>query len=211
MTACAWVLGEVLKPDPYSRLISWLKIILPLVALAILSTLFLLSRNVDPNQSIPFAEGEVSERIRDQQATNPLYSGTTADGDQISFTARELSFSSTPGNIARNLSARLDFASGSSLTLVADEGIFDLPNDQADISGSILLHSSTGYVIRSEVLNTRLSLIDMHFPDKVDATGPAGDLTAGALHITADENDENTQLLFTNGVKLIYVPKESNE
>lgn len=201
----------MLQPDPYSRLISWLKIILPLIALAILSTLFLLSRNVDPNQSIPFAEGEVSEHIRGQQVTGPLYSGTTEDGDRVSFTAEQLSFSEEAGNVARNLSARLEFATGGSMTMVADEGVFNLPEDQADISGSILMHSSTGYVIRSEVLNARLSRIDMHFPEKVDATGPAGDLTAGALHVTSDENDENTQLLFTNGVKLIYDPKETNE
>ena len=42
--------------DRYSRMIAFLKVLLPLMALALLSTLFLLSQNTEPMASIPFAE-----------------------------------------------------------------------------------------------------------------------------------------------------------
>ena len=42
--------------DSYSRLVQIGKIVLPLVALGILSTLFLFSGEVDPEAAIPFAE-----------------------------------------------------------------------------------------------------------------------------------------------------------
>ena len=53
--------------DRYSRMIVWLKVLLPLMALALLSTLFLLSRNVDPLASIPFAQAEIDERLKEKK------------------------------------------------------------------------------------------------------------------------------------------------
>lgn len=79
-----------MKGDRHSRVVSWLKVLFPLIALALLSTLFLLSRAIEPQAVIPFADKEVQERLRDQQITGPFYSGTTADGDLISFSAEKL-------------------------------------------------------------------------------------------------------------------------
>ena len=42
--------------DRYSRMVAIFKVLLPLAALAILSTLFLLSRTIDPTTTIPFAD-----------------------------------------------------------------------------------------------------------------------------------------------------------
>jgi lipopolysaccharide export system protein LptC len=58
--------------DRYSRTIAFLKVLLPLTALAILATLFLLSRSEDTVATIPFAEDDVSSRTRDQQVTRPF-------------------------------------------------------------------------------------------------------------------------------------------
>ena len=56
-------------PNTYSTVVSWAKIILPLVALGLLSTLFLFSRTPDPNRAIPFAAVDVEELAREQPAT----------------------------------------------------------------------------------------------------------------------------------------------
>ena len=56
-----------MKGDRHSRVVSWLKVLFPLIALALLSTLFLLSRAIDPGQAIPFAEKEVQDRRKHQQ------------------------------------------------------------------------------------------------------------------------------------------------
>ncbi len=48
-----------MKVDRYSRMVALLKVSLPLIALGILSTLFLVSRAVDPPMTIPFADSEV--------------------------------------------------------------------------------------------------------------------------------------------------------
>ena len=56
--ACVPVWSEAMaaRDNVHSRVVFWLKIILPLLALAILSTLFLFSRRIDTDQALPYAE-----------------------------------------------------------------------------------------------------------------------------------------------------------
>ncbi len=96
-----------MQGDRYTRLISWLKVLFPLAALGLLSTLFLLSRAIDPGQAIPFAEKEVQDRLRDQQITGPFFTGATSEGDELSFYADVLTrpVGQTGMNHAENLRA----------------------------------------------------------------------------------------------------------
>ena len=75
--------------DGWSRLVSWLKILLPLVALALLSTLFLVSNRINPEDAIPYAEVDVAERLREPRMTAPTYAGTTTDGSSLVVSAAE--------------------------------------------------------------------------------------------------------------------------
>ena len=54
----------------HTRFVGWMKIILPVIALGLLSTLFLLSRTVDPTQDIPVTEVDLEQRAQDQGASN---------------------------------------------------------------------------------------------------------------------------------------------
>ena len=85
------------------------------------------------------------------------------------------------------------------------------PNaDTIDLIGDVLIDSTTGYRIRSDQLIARLSRVDVTSPGEVNGVGPAGTLKAGKMRITADESGKNVQMLFTNGVKLLYDPKETD-
>ena len=57
--------------DGHSRLVFWLKIVLPLIALAILSTLFLVSRNIGGDGTVPFSDVDLDALARDPQLTAP--------------------------------------------------------------------------------------------------------------------------------------------
>ena len=72
-----------------SNVVAWLKIVLPLAALAAMSTLFLLSRTIDPADAIPYATVDVEDRIREPRMTAPTYSGVTSDGAALTLTADE--------------------------------------------------------------------------------------------------------------------------
>ena len=194
--------------DRYSRMIAFLKVLLPLMALALLSNLFLLSRNTEPMASIPFAEAEVNERMRDQQITGPFFSGSTEQGDQISFSAGKIGVADGNGRVTANdISAQIDLSSGARLVFFADLGEVDIANDTSILSGKVLITTSTGYKINSERLVSAMTSLNMESPDKIIAEGPLGTFSAGSMRLTLSEKTKSTQMVFTNAVKLIYDPK----
>ena len=57
--------------DRHTQVVGWLKVALPLLALAVLATLFLLSDRIDPDAALPYAEVDVAERAREPRMTAP--------------------------------------------------------------------------------------------------------------------------------------------
>lgn len=202
-----------MQVDNYSRLVVWLKVLLPLLALAILSTLFLLSRVIDPEAVIPFADKEIQDRLRDQQVTGPIYQGVTADGDELSFVATKLTSPEgrTGANEAEEPTITMDLVSGTTVVLTALKGRFDIAGNRSELTGDVVITTTTGYVINSDEMITALSTLDVESPGPVDATGPLGTLNAGAMTLSAGKGQQAAQLVFTNGVKLIYDPKTVDE
>ena len=67
----------------HSSFVAFMKILLPLIALGILSTLFLFSDNFDPGEAVPTAAIDLQQRAEDQGATNATFAGVTASGDKV--------------------------------------------------------------------------------------------------------------------------------
>ena len=199
--------------DQYSRMVSWLKVLFPLMALALLSTLFLLSRDIDPESQIPFADKDIQDRLRDQQVTGPFFSGTTADGDQISFSAERLITpqGTTGANEALDIRAELALVGSTEITMTADRALINVAENNAEIIGRVTVTTSMGFKLQSDKLTTALTVLDLRSPGEVRGTGPGGQLTAGAMTLSKPENAGNAQLVFTNGVKLVYTPQEEKE
>ena len=196
--------------DLYSRMVAFFKVLLPLIALGILATLFLLSRGIDFDAKIPFAESEIARRTNDQRVTAPFFSGTTPGGDEIIVTAAM----ARPGAadspaVATNVSARMTRASGARVTLDSDLARLDSSSDMATFTGDVRIATSTGMTLRTEVLNAALSGIAGNTPGTVTGTAPFGDLTAGTMEFGAKNSDAPLHMLFKQGVKLIYTPQKS--
>ena len=66
-----------------TRIVRWLRVLLPLVALTMLSTMFLFSRGSDVESRIPYAEVDAQAAARDNRIVAPEYSGVTGDGAQL--------------------------------------------------------------------------------------------------------------------------------
>lgn len=192
--------------DRYSRLVAWLKVLLPLTALGLLSTLFLLSRNFDPIAAIPFAEAEIKERLRGEQITGPFFSGITDAGDQVTFSARAVRLGKGQGSRTDDLSVQIDLASGTRVTLSSDMGKFDMASAQLTLHGNVIIATSTGYELKSETLTTNFNILSVESPDAVMGNSPIGTLHAGKMLLERRRGDENAHLNFTNGVKLLYRP-----
>ena len=73
--------------NTYSRLIAWLKVLLPVLALVLLSTMFLIARTIDPNRALAYAKVNLDNLTRSQRVSAPRFSGVTEDGAALSFSA----------------------------------------------------------------------------------------------------------------------------
>ena len=124
--------------DRYSRMVAFLKVLLPLAALALLSTLFLISRGMNTEATIPFAAHEIEERMRGQQITAPFFSGTTAQGDEIAVTASiARPGGATSPAVATDLVAVIRMADGGRLTLSSQSGDGQIDKDIPSLHGQV--------------------------------------------------------------------------
>lgn len=199
-----------MQVDRYSRAVAWLKVSLPLIALGILSTLFLISRAVDPPSSIPFADSEVQARLTNQQVTGPLYTGMSANGDEIEFIADTVvnSPDEVGTNISQNVFVTVDYASGLRATLEANTAETNISEDRSRLTGDVKVVTSHGYVLESDLLFVRMTTPDIVSPGPVTGKTPVGPIDAGAMHYFVTSDTEGAQLVFTKGVKLIYLPEK---
>lgn len=193
----------------YSRIVSWLKIIFPLAALAILSTLFLLSQSREPASTIPYSRVDLKERMKEGMVNQPHFSGATMGGDLITFTADTAKPDPDDDSkaMASRLSARIDLTSGTRITFASDAALLDTTQDTARLTGGVVVTSSTGYDLRTEALFTSMREIEAETEGPVSGTGPAGTIDAGRMILTSDATTGDAHLLFTNRVKLVYQPQ----
>lgn len=192
----------------YSQIIAWLKILLPLAALTLLSTLFLLSKSRTPDPQVPFAiRANVGESLQ-QQASAPYFAGTTESGDVLTMRALSVKPIRNGEIVAEDLQAQLDLQAGTVIELNAARAtLLDL-DQTAHLTGGVLIETSLGYRIETQALDARMDQTFVRSVDTVQATGPLGTLTAGGMQISAGPGQGDAQMLFTGGVKLVYDPTD---
>lgn len=192
----------------YSRLIAWLKILLPLGALALLSTIFLYSRGPDPIATIPVLTGGADPTLT-EQIGSPFYAGTTENGQGLTLAARQARFSdpNNSGLIADDLRAVIDIRDGNRIVIDATVGQMD-EGDRLRLRDGVVLDSSSGYTVRTDGLDAEIDRVAIESTSDVEAVGPGLTLSAGKLRVEENATTQDIQLLFTDGVKLIYIPQQ---
>jgi len=200
-----------LSDTAYSRLVAWLKILLPLTALAILSTLFLLARTPDIDQAIPYADVDVDALAREPRITRPDFSGVAPDGTAIQFTAETArpDLDDPTRFHADLLEGQIDTPEGTRIRMRAISGVVDTGDGTATLQGDVLLETSTGYAVRTEAFTAHLDSTRSESAGPVDVMTPFGHLTAGRFMLTRDAAvSESHVLVFSQGVDLLYDPRD---
>jgi lipopolysaccharide export system protein LptC len=197
----------------YSNMVAWMKILLPLAALGILSTVFMLSRSVDPSRSIPAAAVDVQKRARDQGATRPTFAGVTTGGDQVSLSAD--SARPHPDHkeriIARKVRTDVRLTGGTVIEMRAETAEIDQDALTADLRGDVTFETSAGYSLHTEALATSYDQLFAESKGAVSGKAPAGRLEAGRMRLTSRPGSGDAELIFANGVKLVYKPAKSGD
>lgn len=193
----------------HSRLVRVLKVTLPLVALTLLSMVFLLADPVDPARAIPLAGIDVEERARDPRVSGASFAGVTDGGSALRITAETAR--TDPGAVLRleveGLKLELEDPAGGRLSVRADHGAIDRGDDHFEMRGRIELIATPGYRLESELLTGALDRTWLHSPGRITGQAPAGTIEAGALRVTQEPGARGSQrLVFSGGVRLLYQP-----
>jgi lipopolysaccharide export system protein LptC len=189
-------------------LVGWLKVALPLAALAILSTLFLVARRIDPEAALPYAEVDVEELAREPRMTAPTYAGTTSDGSALTLSADEAR-PAAEGAPAAAAGLRLELAApdGSRTDLAAATARMDPDAREVVLSGGVTVTTSSGYRLETAEVAAKLDRTGLESRAPVTATGPAGEIRADSMVLRQDDQTPGAYVLvFNGGVRLVYQP-----
>jgi len=200
--------------NSYSRIVAWLKILLPLAALGIFSTLFLLARTVDPSQTLPIAGTGGGNLAEEQRIGAPNYSGVTSDGSAINLFAESARPDPKRPELVSltKLQAKIETAGGNEIDIVAANGTVNTDVQEVTLDGGVLLTTADGYRIETQHLRALLDATELATDGPIVADGPLGRITAGDMTVTNTKDAQNGDdflLVFKDGVKLVYTPQDN--
>jgi len=192
------------RSDRHLRRIRVLKISLPLVAVGILSSLFLFSRSITIEGALPFAEVDIQDRLRQPKMTEVRIATTSETGAVIDVTAQSVTPIGTSKALASAAFGTVTSPNGKVTTLDAPEIAYDQTSDLAALTGGVRMTSS-GYEMTTLALDVDITAAQIDSRGAVQAQGPLGQLQAGRMRLK--QQPKGAVLVFTSGVRLLYIPK----
>lgn len=187
---------------------------LPVVAIGLLSSLFLFPRTTDRLRGEFIDPEERAGLLREEWITRPRYSFLAEDGTAIDLRARVAR--PRVGGMAlfdaTEVTASIVTATGARLEIEAGIAEIDTAGDAARLGGGTVFRTGEGHEIRTEELVAALDRLEIESAGPVEATGPEGRLSAGRLLMRLegagpDAIEAVELLVFSGGVKLVYVPQ----
>lgn len=195
-----------MQNDAYSQFVSWAKVVLPLGAIILLSTLFLIARNVGDTSQIPYAD--IEEIARQPRLSAPKMVGMSETGGTYTIEAdvARQDPDTNNGLIAEAIVVNMTTIDGIQTTVSAGVGKLDSDAKVVTLNSLARVATSDGYLMETRGLVTSLTEGSLETTDPLEVRAPYGSLTAGRLTITPD-SDEPQLIVFNNGVRLIYQPQ----
>ena len=201
-----------------ARIAQVARLVLPLGALTLLSTVFLFSENIDPQRAVDLAGLDVAELTREPRIGTARFAGVTEDDTAMTIraaTVRTVTDLTQQGPIRLSLDAPegdLQFASGRSAQFRAAQGEVDQGQDMMLLRGAVTLETSDGYSATMPLLRAALERTHLQGSGGIEAQGPPGEIRSDTLEITTVTGRPGGYLLaFRGNVRLIYLPDERED
>ena len=193
--------------DSYSAFVVWVKTLLPIVALGMLSTIFLFSGKVDVTQSLPYAKLNIAEIVREQRITKPYFSGVSDNGTEITLSAAYASSDKQDSDILNitDLSIILTSEHAKTVRITAGLGTLDATKQKVTVSKDVYLTAMPDFWLKTNSLTIDLKQGVATADTVFQSITALGTIDAGNMLVKMITNDQ--QIIFTNGVRLIYYPK----
>lgn len=191
-----------------------LRLGLPLSALVLLMTVFLVSRAVDPNSAPGVAGLDPEEMTREPRIATARFAGVTDDGTALTISAGSVrSQTAAVGTAPLQLTftspeGALRFPDASSASFDAASAILDETAGVLTAQGPAMLENSDGYVLELGALTATLDQTRLTGTGGVDGLAPAGTIRADTLELTRSGGPlGGYRLAFTGNVRLLYTPE----
>ena len=170
-----------------------------------MSTVFLFARAPSQESAIPYAELE--EIAQESRLTGAHLSGVAQDGSVIEINAR----SASPQNdiiSVETMTALIESRDGTRTNISAGAGEIDNAARTATLTGLARIQTSNGFNMETAGVTTDLNSGRIITNGPLEVQAPFGLLTAGQLIIETPDNATGQVMIFQNGVRLIYDPKQ---
>ncbi len=188
----------------YSRMVTWLKILLPLLALGVLGTVFLINSDEGFEVGFSFSPADLDTLESGSFLNRPQIDGVTDKGEPFHLVAEKITPVGGDQNLVlvTALSGRFTFNSGDWVKLEAPGARLDIAAQTLLLEKGGTLETSDGNFATVRRLEAWLSSGEMR-GNGIVANGPLGQISAEQFRIAAAEG-ENRVLWFENRVKMVY-------
>jgi len=188
----------------YSVFVSWAKIVLPLGALVLLSTVFFVAQSVTTETSIPFSE--IEEVARESRLASPNFAGVTDDGAAFRVSAGSIKPDPTDDQriLVETPSLVAATANAQDISIRSGNGVLMPKAMQLSFGALVRLETSDGYTVETTSLSANLETGLIETDGALEVITPFGALSAGQLVVELGNDESGAKLLFKNGVKMTY-------
>ena len=198
----------MLKDDNYSRLIRITKIVLPSIAIVILSILFLLPDKRTTIQAFSKIDPSILKIVKKAGIDKPSFRGTLATGSNLELYANDIIPKDTKNNIIEinEISARLELNPTIGANAYANKGIINIEKQTAEMIGEVNVEGFNDITINASDLKIFYNRSIAKTHQTVLMRGDFGMIRAGAAEFSdqSQKSDIGYVLQFSNGVNMIY-------
>lgn len=201
------------NPALYSRAVRILRVALPLIAVALMSTIFLVSGREGEIGSDFFAELENEPQLS-AGALQPRFSGTSDEAEPFVLASRFARPLPDNPNLyeMEQITGEIDRTDGSKVQFDAEAGTFLQTSQRLILTGEVNVVSSDGYDLMTRGARILFSRGVLELPNKVEIAAPMGSIRADTMRaerVTDPETGmESYRVLFEGHVRVRLEPDQ---
>jgi lipopolysaccharide export system protein LptC len=196
----------------YSRIVSWMKVLLPLAAVAVIVAIFFGGRDKGELTDIFTAE-ELATLSAGLRLDNPRFAGVTERGEPFTIHAEwALPDQALPRSIdLERPEGEIAMRNGRTIVAHAASGRLHRVDQTLLLHGGVVIDSSDGYHLKTERITFDLDAETADAPGPVSGSGPRGTIEAGSFRAATGggegaEGDQGGKIWFENRVRLVFIP-----
>jgi len=206
----------------YSRLVAWMKVILPLAAVGLVALLFLSMRDKGDLSEL-FTPEELATLGAGLKLENPRFAGVTSKDEPFALRAEwALPDSAVPTYIdLERPEGEIRLEDGRTVAAASAKARLNRIEKTLVLEGGVVLDTSDGYHVETERVEIDAKAETAVAPGRVTGSGPRGQIEAGSMRASAGGRSGTGEagtgdtrdgtIWFENRVRLVFIPAGDGE